>query len=294
MVELEKQEPQRNSQTEMMVARHAQEVQVAMLAAKKFPRDQYAAMDRIKSACQRPTLAEQAIYTYPRGGQRVSGPSIRLAEAISQGWGNIEAGIIELENRGGKSEMMAYAWDLETNTRITKVFSVQHVRDTKQGRKKLTDGRDIYEATANFGARRKRACILAVVPGDVVEMAVSECRKTIADSDKRPMKEILDGVVKSFKELKVDREQLETLLGKQLNDALKEDLIDLRGVYKAIKDGQAKVTDYFPLKTPAADKKQVTNTQNDILKKAKAVNEDSTNEVSTSEKGDNVDDKASN
>ena len=36
-------QPQRSSQTEMMVTRQAQEVQVAMLAAKKFPRDQVVA-----------------------------------------------------------------------------------------------------------------------------------------------------------------------------------------------------------------------------------------------------------
>jgi hypothetical protein len=189
---------QKNTQTDMMVARQAQEVQVAMLSAKKFPRDELSAINRIKATCQRPTLAEQAVYTYPRGGQKVSGPSIRLAEALAQNWGNLDTGIIELENRNGKSEMMAYAWDLETNTRVTKTFSVDHVRDTKQGRKDLTDARDIYEATANFGARRMRACILSVIPGDVVDMAVQECRKTLADKDQRPVNEILNELLKAF------------------------------------------------------------------------------------------------
>lgn len=39
-------QPQRSSQTEMMVTRQAQEVQVAMLAAKKFPRDQVVAYNK--------------------------------------------------------------------------------------------------------------------------------------------------------------------------------------------------------------------------------------------------------
>lgn len=235
----------RNTQTEMMVTRQAQEVQVAMLSAKRFPRDELAAMDRVKRTCQRPTLAEVAIYSYPRGGANVTGPSIRLAEAIAQNWGNIDTGVIELENRNGKSEMMAYAWDLETNTRVTKTFSVEHTRDTKQGKKDLVDGRDIYEATANFGARRVRACILSVVPGDVVDMAVKECRKTLASTDKRSTQEIITSLLKSFKEFGVTKEQLERWAGKQLTALLKEDLIDLGGVYKAIKDGQSKVSDYF-------------------------------------------------
>lgn len=234
-----------NPQAEMMIARQAQEVQVAMLSAKRFPRDEFAAMERIKATCQRPTLAEQAIYAYPRGGTKVSGPSIRLAEAIAQNWGNLDTGIIELDNRNGKSEMMAYAWDLETNTRVTKTFSVSHTRDTKQGSKDLTDGRDIYEATANFGARRMRACILSVVPGDVVDMAVDECRKTIADSDKRSSSEIITDLLKAFKPLGVDKKKLERYLGKQLTEALKEELIDLRSVYKSIKEGQATPDSFF-------------------------------------------------
>lgn len=246
----------RNPQTDMMVTRQAQEVQVMMGAAKRFPRDELYAMERIKKTCQRFTLAEQAIYSYPRAGQNVSGPSIRLAEAIAQNWGNIDAGVVELENRDGKSEMLAYAWDLETNTRSTKTFSVLHVRDTKQGRKELTDVRDIYEVTANFGARRVRNCILAVIPRDVVDMAVKECRKTLADKDQRPVNEILHEMLKAFKDTGVTQEMVERYMGKKAADLLKEDLIDLRGVYRAIKDGQSKIDDYFKSPVGASEDKK--------------------------------------
>lgn len=235
----------RNSQTDMMIARQAQEVQVAMLAAKKFPRDELVAMDRIKKSAQRTSLAEVAIYSYPRGGQNVTGPSIRLAEAIAQNWGNMDFGVLELERRPGSSEMMAYAWDLETNTRSIRMFTVRHKRDTKQGVKDVTDERDIYEVSANQGARRVRACIMAVVPGDVVEMAVKESRKTLADKDQRPVTEILKDLLKAFKEIGVTKEMIERYTDKPVADLLKEDLVDLRGVYKAIKDGLSKKEDYF-------------------------------------------------
>ena len=146
--------PDINSQTQQMVSRQTQEVQGAIFMAKQFPRDEYRAIEKITRMCERMSLAEQATYSYPRGGKQVTGPSIRLAEAIAQAWGNIDCGVIELENKNGASELMAYAWDLETNTRVTKMFKVKHVRDTKKGSTALTDSRDIYEATANFGARR--------------------------------------------------------------------------------------------------------------------------------------------
>ena len=100
-------QPQRSSQTEMMVTRQAQEVQVAMLAAKRFPRDQIVAYNNILKACQRKKLAENSMYEFPRGNEKITGPSIRLAEAIAQNWGNIDFGFMELEQRNGVSQVMA-------------------------------------------------------------------------------------------------------------------------------------------------------------------------------------------
>ena len=141
--------------------RAIQEVQAAMVIAKKFPRNQIEAMERITNACCRQTLAETALYSYPRGGTEVTGPSIRLAEALAQEWGNLQFGIRELSQENGSSTVEAFAWDVERNTRQTKIFQVSHIRYSKKyGNTQLTDPRDIYEMVANQGARRLRACIL--------------------------------------------------------------------------------------------------------------------------------------
>ena len=79
-------------------ARAVAEVQAALVIARMNPRDQRQSMDRILNACCRPKLAETAIYAYSRGGSDIQGPSIRLAEAIAQQWGNIQFGIRELSN----------------------------------------------------------------------------------------------------------------------------------------------------------------------------------------------------
>ena len=259
----------RSSQTEMMISRQAQEVQAAMVIAKKFPRDEYEATEKIKRTCQRSTLAEQAIYSYPRGGQNVSGPSIRLAEALAQNWGNIDYGIIELEQKDGKSEMMAYAWDLESNTRVTKIFGVEHKRDTKKGSYVLTDSRDIYEATANFGARRMRACILGVIPGDVVDMAVNECRETQKKSyGELPSQEKIKKIEKLFKkDFGVTKEQIEKYAGRNMGTFGAEECTDLWGVYTALKNGQAKVEDYFQTLEEVRDPFAKTGVTKELSKK---------------------------
>src|SRR5204863_5210063 len=119
-------------------ARAVAEVQASYIIAKKFPRNQYESYMAIIESCKRPNLAEQAMYAYPRGGTLVTGPSIRLAEAMAQAWGNIEFGIREISQANGVSTVEAYAIDLQTNSRKPVTFHVKHERHTKKGITKLT------------------------------------------------------------------------------------------------------------------------------------------------------------
>lgn len=250
---------QRTSQTEMMVTRQVQEVQVAMLAAKKFPRDQVVAFNNILRACQRKKLAESSMYEYPRGGEKITGPSIRLAEAIAQNWGNIDFGFMELEQKNGVSQVMAYAWDLETNARQTKLFSVPHIRHTRKGDYPLTDPRDIYELVANQAARRVRACILGIVPGDVVEAAVERCNRTLREGYEEPLVDRVRKMAQVFeKEFSVTLPMLEKYLGCRSDAFSENDFVRLKKVYVALRDGMAKREDYFEIALPV-DEREISD-----------------------------------
>jgi len=220
------------------------EVQAAMMIARMNPRDQIASMDRILNACTRPTLADAAVYTYARGGSDISGPSIRLAEAMAQSWGNMQFGIRELEQRNGESTVQAFAWDVETNTRREVVFQVPHIRYTKRGVTRLEDPRDIYENTANQAARRLRACILAVIPGDVTEAAVAQCEatmKTKADTSPEAMKKM--AVV--FEAFGVSREQIERRIQRRLDAIQPAQVVSLKKIYASLRDGMSVAADWF-------------------------------------------------
>ncbi|MEH7078476.1 hypothetical protein V7101_07575 [Bacillus velezensis] len=239
--------------TEAMVSRQAQEVQAAMIIAKKFPRDVFAAFDRIKKACERRLLAENAVYEYPRGGTKVSGPSIRLAEALAQNWGNIDYGIMELEQKAGESSVMAYAWDLETNTRQTKIFTVKHERKAKGTVTKLNDARDIYEMVANQGARRLRSCILGVIPGDIVDAAVDMCQKTLINGHKEPLEDRLRNALSTFKkEFGITKEMIEEYIGSNVDAFTEQDFLKIGRIYTSLRDGMAKKEDYFNVKAIGA------------------------------------------
>lgn len=237
-VDFTSQEPvqqQRSSQTEMMVTRQAQEVQVAMLAAKRFPRDQVVAYNNILRACQRRKLAENSMYEFPRGNEKITGPSIRLAEAIAQNWGNIDFGFMELEQRNGASQVMAYAWDLETNSRQTKLFSVPHIRHTRKGDYPLTDPRDIYEAVANQAARRVRACILGIIPsiaktyGTMSDTAMMECINIYHQGSASALKRILAKTAKPY-----TADKIYATLREDLNDPVQNQVGDYESRQKAV------------------------------------------------------------
>ena len=230
----------------MMSTRQAQEVQAMVVMARQFPRDKGLAVDRILEDCTRPTLAEAATYEFPRGGSKVSGPSIRLAECIAQNWGNLDYGFVELEKRNDESTVMAYAWDLETNTRQSKVFTVKHKRDTQNGSYALTSERDIYEIIANQAARRVRTCILALIPGDVIDAALRQCDATLAAQNKGvPVEELVAKLLGAFQdEFDITPDMVAGYVGKNIEAFTNQDVAHLRRVYTSIKEGIVG-NDYF-------------------------------------------------
>lgn len=229
-------------------SRAVAEVQSAYVIAKKFPRNQSACYAAIIDSCKRPFLAEQAMYAYPRGGTMVTGPSIRLAESMAQAWGNLDCGVREVSQSNGVSVAEAYAIDLQTNTRVTKTFHVPHTRDTKKGKVKLTDARDIYEMVANQGARRLRACILGILPGDVVEAAVERCKKTLESSDV-PLSDQIRKMILAFDDFGIKVEHLEKRLGHKMESTIVAEIVTLKSIYKSIKDGMAGREDFFDIGT---------------------------------------------
>lgn len=220
------------------------EVKAQVFMAREFPRDVIAATDRILMECDRYKLAEKAVYSFPRGNTTVSGPTIKLAEAIQRAWGNMMSGIIEVERTENESSMLAYAWDLETNSMKRQEFKVPHSRDTKNGKKALTDDRDIYEMTANQGARRLRSCILALIPGDVVDAAVARCEKTLV-SKVGDLAVVIPKMVEKFAAIGVTKTMIEKRLHHRIETTQPAEVVQLGSVYNSIVEGFGSVEEYF-------------------------------------------------
>lgn len=259
IAEFEKQEAYvpRTIGAEIVASREAQEVQVAMIAAKRFPRNNIDAYNKIMTDCTRKTLAEKAMYEYKRGKSFITGPSIHLARALARGWGNLDSGFKVLESSAKESTVMAYCWDLETNYRETKVFTVQHIRETKDGAYPLESARDIYEMIANQAARRERSCILSVIPADVVDAAVGQCKATLTGNGKMPVVDMVRALVKNFQEqYSVTKEMLEQYIGCKAEAFSIQSVVRLKNVYNTIRDGSASVEQYFDMSVAAPPQNQ--------------------------------------
>ena len=229
------------------------EAQGKLVIAKRFPRDEVEAYAKAMEACQRPTMAAKAFYSFPRGGQTVEGPTIRFAEELARCWGNIDYGIKELSQDDGKSEMQAYAWDLETNAQSVQNFTNPHQREQGKKMVNLTSQRDIYENNANMATRRLRSRILAILPSWFVEDAIEECKKTLAGRNDTPLIDRVNKMVVAFAKIGVTQEQIEKRLKKKIDTMNADDFVEYTGIYNAIKQGESKIAEWFESDPIASD-----------------------------------------
>lgn len=229
------------------------EAQGKLVIAKRFPRDEVAAYAKAMEACQRPKMAEKAFYAFPRGGQTVEGATIRFAEELARCWGNIDYGIKELSQDDGKSEMQAYAWDLETNAQSVQNFTNPHQREQGKKMVTLTSQRDIYENNANMATRRLRARILAILPSWFVEDCIAECKKTLAGQNDTPLVDRVKKMVVQFAKLGVTQEQIEHRLKRKIDTMNADDFTEYIGIYNAIKQNESRISDWFEAEKEATE-----------------------------------------
>jgi len=230
-------------------SRAVAEVQAAVIVAQQCPRSVPAAIAEMEEACRQIELAEQAFFRFPRAGENVEGPSVHLARELARCWGNVQYGVRELarDDAHGTSEMQAWAWDVQTNTRSSSDFIVPHKRDTKKGVKDLVDMRDIYENNANNGARRVREAIFTVLPVWFRARAEKLCRETIENGGGVPLAVRISDAARAFEKLRVTPERIAAKFGRTSVDQLNAtDVAQLGVIYSSIKQGTVTVDDEFP------------------------------------------------
>jgi hypothetical protein len=233
------------------VARAQAEIQVQAVLARRFPRDETRARTELAKAVKGAGFAEDAYYTFPRGKREIFGASINLAREFARRWGNIRWGFRAYDSADHRVRTIeAFAWDLETNNFATSqdTFARLHQRKNDAGDTEWVepDERDWREVTERRGAIQVRNCILRLAPRDLIDGLVDDARQTIRrGEDEKPIEVRRTECLAAFEAMAIYAKDLGGYLGHALNEATPDELVELRGVWKSIRDGATSRDDYF-------------------------------------------------
>jgi hypothetical protein len=231
--------------TRVEQARAVAEVAAAVQVAQMHPRDERNARLAMQAACQRMGLADRAFYSVVNRG---TGPSVHLARELARIWGNIDYGVREMHRDDdlGRSEILAFAWDQQTNSRTSRSFLVPHVRMVRGDRKPLTDVSDIYLNNQNIGARALRMCIFAILPADLVADAEATCRDTLLKGDGKPLQVRIADMVEAFAGHGVTVPRMEQQIGRARGQWTNADVADMTILYGSLSRGEVTADEAFP------------------------------------------------
>lgn len=231
-------------------------------------------LDRVRSdllaQCAVPGFARAARYSLPIGKGKVSGWSIRFVEAAVNLLGNIDVQITTAYDDDIKRLINVSVVDLERNTsysaqaviektverrKAPEEGSVIAIRTGSEGQRLFiiaASERDMMMKTNAAASRIVRTQGLRHIPPWILE----ECETAVAKAARSSLdpnaerKALVDG----FAKVGVSADQLAAYLEHDLSGASDDELLELRAIYTAIRDGDAKWKDYVALSsTPAGE-----------------------------------------
>lgn len=218
----------------VMSAIQKAELDVQITTAKTFPRSvAKAKQDAVEMATITKEVAEACIYSLPRGGKNIEGPSVRLSEILLSSWGNIHAGqrVVGVVEKSVVGE--AVVWDLEKNNKIT----VQQSRRATYDNGKLYND-DMLNVTGSAAASIAfRNAMFKIVPNAIRDAVLSEVKKFIAGGSVSEVAKNVKKGVDYFASIGIAEAALLKLLGKKTVAELdSDDYVSMVGMRNALKD----------------------------------------------------------
>jgi hypothetical protein len=222
------------------------EIDQQIATAHAFPRSASVARDRMISlATLDDTMAEECIYSVPRGGKQIRGPSIRFAEIVLNSWGNVRcAARVTHEDRIERYvEAEALVHDLESN--VGYVARARRRIELKKGRKTVDPDMVQLAGAAAISVARRNA-ILGAVPKPVWRRA-HEAVEAVIKGDVKTLAERRDVAIAYFNRAGITTERvLKALEVNHVDDITLEHFANLNGMRSALKTGESTLDQLFP------------------------------------------------
>lgn len=231
-------------QSSMAVQLMKGEIDQLVSTARAYPRSLKRVQSNILSmATLDEESAEECIYALPRGGKPIRGPSIRFAEILKQSYGNCQsaARVVHVDKTEKYVEAEGVFIDLETNSKST--ARVRRRISAKNG-SVLNDDMIIVTGNAACSIAMRNA-ILAGVPKPLWRKAYDMVQATIT-GDITTLSENREKAFKALAAFGVKPEQVYASLGVEgVEDITVDHIATLRGMYSALKNGEATVEEMF-------------------------------------------------
>lgn len=225
-----------------LMALNASEIDTQIATAHKYPRSiRRFRQEALEMVTLNEDVAGECIYSLPRAGKSITGPSARFAEIIASAWGNCRAGARVIGEDERFVTTQGVFLDLQRNVGIT--------YETKR---RITDSRgntykdDMIGVTANAGCSiALRNAVLKGIPKAFWRDIYQAARQT-AIGDVKTLSSRRTAMIEAFAKMGVHAPQLFARIeveGEQ--DITLDHLEMLRGMYTALKEGDTTVDQLF-------------------------------------------------
>ncbi len=236
-------------------------IQAQYLVALSHPRSYDQSRFRVIEACRRPAFADKVEYKKPVGKTTITGPSIRFAELALREWGNIDYANTVIYDDEMNRRINVVITDLETNTTFSSSIQITKTVERKdnKGRDVISErinsyGEKIYivKATEDEVLTKQAAMIskalrnegLRLIPQEIIEEAIDIARLTQQKDVSSNMDEARKKISDAFGGLGIQPKHLEEYLGHPMSMCVPAEITDLRAIFNAIKNGEAKWNDF--------------------------------------------------
>lgn len=232
-----------------------EEIDMQVSTAKKYPRSIKQFRSEVQEmACLDEETAGSMFYALPRGSKKIEGPSARFAEVVGAAYGNLRYGarIVGIEGNFVVAEGVCF--DTQKN-----VSATVHVRRRITNSAGVRFNDDMIQVTGNAACSiALRNAIFKVVPMGLVKDVYEQAKQTSLGKTMSTVERRVK-MLEWFAKAGVTEETILESLGRAgVEDINTDDLIMLRGLSTAIKDGEVSIEAAFE---KVAEKRGVTRKQ---------------------------------
>lgn len=245
-----------------LAAQMVASVQARFLMAERHPRDMVRVRETLLDVCKRPDFAKVARYKKPIGRDRngemqyIEGLSVRFAEVMMREMGNILVGEMIVLDDAEKRIIRVGATDLERNIFHDHDVAVKKTVERKKPRdgqrvisaRINSAGQEVYEvegtedeinikASANI-AKAYRTLVLRFLPPEIKEECDKQIKATVKEEAAKQPEEARKALIEAFAGKGVSEHDLAAYIGHPLDAITLSEIVDLRAIFLALKEGE--------------------------------------------------------